>query len=352
MDFVAHSGDRPMQRQRTHNIPCIIIPIRNEAEKLPLVLNWLRHIGVVGASWTATILLTNGCTDDNATVNIVTRFLRLLGNVNEFDLSCLQATFHDPAINKKAKRVTTGPTGQAIYHIHTDTAGKANALAIANSLAVSIGHRIAICLDANTFPEPCAVLSLFQKARNEIWSKKGARVISGHYRNFLVSEHYRALKSSATGLIPSYFENSKCVVIGALMSWDAYWLEGVGGIPQVATEDLALGLLSLKEKHGPQRVNATTWRFPSSSIIERRTQLARYVRGGLQICSLYPQLKELCSEEVFFMRSFEKMTVRLEEWGDDCKLKSLHVRQVTRAWEDALNEGTKEHLKKTYDQHW
>ena len=279
----------------------IIVPIHNEHAALPSMLAALHMTCIPHSASVATIFITNSCTDTS--YQIVAGYLKEQGKLTEVTINKEKLGFNDSAVDDVALYVKVG--NREFVLLNTKTRGKANALNIGNQLALARGDKIALSTDANNYLEPLAIPYIFGEAYNSIVKK----VDSGAVFDGIVQAAHTPLKECEnTPIIQKVHGHTMC---GWLMAWDTEWLQSVGGVPEVACEDYALGVLAeLTEREHRHAYEARIWGYTQGTLTEKISAYQRSVRGRLQLLQQYEdtynQLPDILKRDRFYMRQFHQ----------------------------------------------
>jgi cellulose synthase/poly-beta-1,6-N-acetylglucosamine synthase-like glycosyltransferase len=330
----------------------LMVPIYNEEPSLPSFLATLMLVDLPASAHVNILLITNACTD--ASVALIQEFFSRLGPVQERQLS---GVYHDQRLQKTCQMVRQGHLN--FIHVHTETPGKANALAVGNQIAREDGHTIAISIDANNYVEPDAVRILFAHAR-QLFSdhlKTGDTVlISGdskiERRASPLARFFRRTDNIKEHFLDMSDENG---VTGCLMAWNTVWMERIGGPPRVALEDYAMGILARGHHYAIKCVKeASIWIYETNTIQGMLETKARYFRGMLQLLALAddPAMKTLIQKDAYFTRDF---SARWQYLLRRIQSRPWHLPRYVAAflvWECALRKGKREYRKDPANYSW
>ena len=86
--------------------------------------------------------------------------------------------------------------------------------------------------------------------------------------------------------------------------------------------------------------DSATWRHATPTVEARKEQLARYVKGCLQIRTLGEQYEDLIREVVFFMRSREQRNEALIQWATSNEKLDI-IETIISIWDEIIAEGEK-----------
>ena len=261
----------------------IVVPIHNEERSLRSFLEVLSTLNLPDSVRGEIMLVTNNCQDNS--VALVQEFLNRIGSPVVEELPKLE---RDRQLDPIALSVRKG--NLRFTHINTDKAGKANALSVANDLAVRQGFDVLINSDANTYPEPDAIASLYGEARRNFEAEKAVLVWglqSPSVRSSLDLSLGKFMGITPDSLRPAV---KKTRPNGWLFAMDTAWIKGLkqfnGGVPPSAIEDFALSIAA-RVTGGDLDIdyNAITHGFNPNKLSDDLVAVARYWRGVRQISS-------------------------------------------------------------------
>ncbi len=288
--WTARTGQKPEDSYFS-----VIVPIHDEKETLASTLGTLITSDVPADANARFVFVTNGCTDEGASAAIVRNFMQGLGEVKELPI-------HDVPIQATeglAPVYTTTKVGNVEFmHIDTAKRGKANALNIGNDIARGHGT-IAMCLDADVYAEPETIPSLYAAAQKEINGEPGTPGIVSGLPTYVFSK-YDDRKSKMLGFFrKTRFEDvSRGHVSGQVFAWDTEMVHQSGGIPQVAIEDYATGVIARQQGRTiAYAQEANVWSYKSSGVRNFVRERARYARGALQIIAQHPESEATVRQE-------------------------------------------------------
>lgn len=352
-DFVVSAQERWLNRTgvEARDSKCTIaVPIHNEQNLLPSFLDSFRLMDLPYNAPIVVAFITNGCTDKSP--QIVDSFMcKMAGEVTEQQLLLGDSGQRQPAKIARVQNVT-------FIHVDTVTRGKANALKIGNELAISSGHRIAMSIDANNYPEPNALAELYKLANYHFEAEKdsGTVLVSGFaigvrrpaFQNLILDRGTNKKRDISEGCFS---------VNGWLMAWDTEWLKSIGGPPQVAIEDYALGVMARLGGFQMRKVpEAVIWGFIPNNFKDALESRIRYIRGRFQLMELFPSTEGIIRADYFFMR--ETFTNRVKSFLEELGSIKASPFQLMRKigsfllWEYALNEGYRQYLDQPLNQSW
>lgn len=317
----------------------IIVPIHNERNFLSSVLGTLSYAFIPHDANATFVFITNGCADKGASQAIVHHFMSTVGDRREG----VVGDGGVPLVRCDGKLDRAYYMTQQANHryiaVNTPTPSKANALEIGNEISLHYDIPIAMCADANTFPEPDAFAHLYREAhRSMVADEDRAVIFSGRYKDHVEQEE-EYLGMTPRELLPSYVKQSTVVVIGALMAWDTRWIQDAG-FRGTVTEDFTMGVEAVIGGYHVRNIaEAATWRHIPRTIEDRKKQLVRYVHGFLQTASISPTHRELVASSAFFMDGVEKLHDALTEWAAGDQRRETALPYVLESWEEILVHG-------------
>jgi cellulose synthase/poly-beta-1,6-N-acetylglucosamine synthase-like glycosyltransferase len=344
--------------ETTGEAPCdslftVIIPIHNEEAYLPSMLGTIMMSDIPASVNAKFLLITNGCTDNGKSQRIVENFMRGLGEVSSHTLDEDQAPedLHDKALERDFTRVRIGNI--EFVHLNTPTRGKANALNIGNKIAKEHGQ-VAMCLDANDFPEPDALRELYAGAREHIMNGE-AGIVSGEstYDRPEVNFFLRKIYKRALLKYRDYSRANLTLVCGGIFSWDTHFVDELGGIPEVAIEDFGAGALA--RANGRDVVldhDSKSWKRTSFSLRDRLEVNARYVRGALQVLERHPEVRKIILEELHYMKEFPQRTAKLAKRMAENPMDIPFYVASYLLWEASIVKGRREFERDHEDHSW
>jgi cellulose synthase/poly-beta-1,6-N-acetylglucosamine synthase-like glycosyltransferase len=333
----------------------LIVPIHNEENSLLSFLHTLMLSDIPAQVNMQVVFVTNACVDSS--VDIVRAFMAGLGEVECQDVL---DDFGDQNIDRRCAVVRRGH--HLFMHINTAKAGKANALNIGNRIASQSGHVMAMSMDANNFIEPDAVRNLFAHAYKAFREKleAGDIVLYGA----LEIRHDGSLKpSSSKNLLGAVskarshlVEGDEGVVNGWMLAWNTVWMNSVGGCPEVALEDYALGVLARASDFRIVMVeDVIGWGYAPDDLKGLTMTRARYVRGRLQICDYVqydPSILAIIEKEAFYMRNFPSRLMHLLTKSVASPLHAGKYMATFLLWEYAIQRAVRDYKRNPKNQSW
>lgn len=330
----------------------LIVPIHNEEHSLPSLLSTLMLSDVPAAVHMQVVFVTNACHDGSA--DILKAFLAGLGMVETREVVGKHTDqgmeTHCAVVEKDHSTYT---------HVNTQTAGKANALGIGNAIATQSGHLLAMSVDANNFIEPDAIREMFSQAYRSFHSHPEANdtvLLSGVGRESVKTSRLEGLLTKISFVRRHLVEVGGGVVNGWMMAWNTAWMNSLGGPPEVALEDYALGVLA-RARHFTieQAIGVNVWGYVVNDFKGLLDTRARYVRGKRQIFDYVdrdPAVVALIEDEAFYMKSFgPRVTYVLHRAARD----PLHLARYAATfllWEYAIWKGMKDYRSNPTNQSW
>jgi len=330
----------------------LIVPIYNEEKSLPSFLRTLMLLDIPPSVNLKVLFITNACSDSSN--EIVDRFLVSLGKI---ECKRLDGEFKDRNLNKNYKEIKRNSI--KFMHLDTCTRGKANALGIANDIARGSGHTIAISVDANNYLEPDSIRVMFTHAHNAFQGKPDTNdivLLSGRIHNEMKASAYKNLLNKVRRMQQHLVDDSSDLVRGLFMAWDTEWMYSIGGPPQVAIEDYAMGVLARVKDYKVEQVkDANIWIYGVNDIKGLLNARARLVRGKLQILDLVnhdPAVLKIINKEAYYMKD---LPGRLRHFLHKTKENPRNLPRYIATfilWEYAVNKGTREYKHDPTNQSW
>ena len=271
----------------------VIMPIYNEETYLQMGLSSVMLSNIPPTADIHFAFVTNNCSDNSE--HIVQSFLQSSTDVDE-DFPKDQISTAIQQVDAAATVQGSGTIGNIHFtHINTTSRGKGNALTVGNELALANNHPLAFCIDANNFVAPDAFAHLYRDAhRSMVAEPDGTTVVNGFFDSEVRKEGKDKFSTLMETRKREAAPNAKHQVMGALMGWDTEWLKSVGGVPNIALEDYAVGALAL---HGGKKIiktlDATTYGYSPNNVWDFVSFTARTIRGRMQIIAKYPELTEI-----------------------------------------------------------
>lgn len=271
----------------------VIMPIRNEPA-LWTTLGTLMMSNIPISAHVKFLFITNDCTDRGQSEQTVRVFLATHGEIETKNLRVFPGLIHDPELESEYAYVKKG--NLEFLHLNTGTRGKANALNIGNKIASWHGplesDPIAMCLDADDFPEPDAIKELFKEAHKQIISEKNETVVfSGDSRPLFktkspywekILQRYRRSAKLA--------EPPEMYITGGLFAWDAAEMDKMDGFPKTVGVDYATTVMARFYGIGYIKIlEAVTWKYKPATLRKIYEARARFLRGYMQLLNQNPE---------------------------------------------------------------
>jgi cellulose synthase/poly-beta-1,6-N-acetylglucosamine synthase-like glycosyltransferase len=282
----------------------LIVPIHNEENSLPSFLSTLMLSNIPATAHIQMIFVTNACSDRS--VEILKTFFSMLGEV---ELQDVAASLHDQQMDQYCSVVQRDH--QRYVHINTARAGKAHALGLGNQLARQRDHLIAMSIDANNFIEPDALCTLFSHAYRAFRATPEIQdtvLFSGVGREAQKRSRHESVFGKTDDSQPHLVQVGTGVVNGWMMAWNTIWMESIGGPPEVALEDYALGVIARASGFKiEQATSVKVWGYVINDFKGLIDTRARYVRGKRQIFEYVkhdPAILSIIENEAFYMKKF------------------------------------------------
>lgn len=330
----------------------LLVPIHNEENSLPSFLHTLMLSDIPASVGIQVVFFTNACTDRST--ELIRAFMAQLGEVECQELA---DDFGDQGMDRHSAVVCRG---RHVYlHIDTATPGKAHALDVGNRIALRSGHLVAMSLDANNFIEPDALRKMFSIAYG-VFREKPERddvvLFSAVGRESLKDSRVKGLLRKIGRARHHLVEVGEGVVNGWMLAWNTTWMNDIGGPPEVALEDYALGVLArVKGFRIAQAAAVYVWGYVNNDFKGLFMTRARYVRGKLQILEhtqREPAILAIIEKEAFYMKRF---TFRLKYLCASAATRPLHSGRYIATfllWEYAIWRGTRDYKRDPKNQSW
>lgn len=330
----------------------LIIPIHNEERSLPSFLSTLMLANIPASVHLQIVFVTNACND--LSVEILKTFFATLGIVELQDMAdCLPDQQMDQHCSVVQRDCLT------YIHVNTARAGKAHALGLGNRLARQRGHLIAMSIDANNFIEPDALCLLFAQAHQAFRDKPTMQDIvlfSGVGKEAQQRSRQASVFGKTDDSQPHLVQVGGGVVNGWMMAWNTIWMESIGGPPEVALEDYALGVLARASGFRiEQAANVNVWGYVINDFKGLIDTRARYVRGKRQIYEYVkydPAILSIIEDEAFYMKKFilRLKYVLSKAIGDPTR--SAKYAATFVLWEWAIWKGMRAYKQNPTNQSW
>ena len=330
----------------------LIVPIHNEENSLLSFLGTLMLSDVPSTVHMQVIFVTNACTD--LSVEILQAFLSNLGSIETRDVV---GDFTDQSIDQCCTVVEKDHS--TYISINSSIAGKANALRIGNTIAHRSGHLITMSIDANNFVEPDAIRIMFSYAHRAFQDKPKPNdtvLFSGVGRADSKRETLLATISANRRPLAEPGGGGVGGVNGWMMAWNTKWMNDLGGPPQVALEDYAMGVLAKINSYKVEDAEgAIIWGHPPRDLKGLLDTRARHVRGKRQ---LYDYVKHDLSiisfieSEAYYMRKINyRLKYLLHKIMND-PLNIIRYTAIFLLWEGAIWKGMRDYRRDPKNQSW
>ena len=330
----------------------LIVPIYNEENSLPSFLHTLMLSDIPAQVSMQVIFVTNMCVDRS--VEYIRAFMAHLGEVEFQDI------LDDFGDQNMDRRYAVVRRDRHIYmHINTSSPGKAHALDIGNRIALRSGHIIAMSLDANNFIEPDALRMMFSRAYRNFKEKLEARdtvLCSAVGKESLKDSRFTGMLKKISAVQRHLVDVGDGVVNGWMFAWNTTWMHSIGGPPEVALEDYALGVLARTRGFKiAQAEDVNVWGYVNNDFKGLFMTRARYVRGKLQILDYVhqePATLAIIEQEAFYMKKF---AFRLQHVFAKLVAHPLHAGRYIATfllWEFAIWQGTHDYKQNPKNQSW
>jgi len=336
-----HTGAKPEDAHFT-----VIVPVHNEEMFLPSFLGSILVADLPSSSDVHIIFITNACSDKSG--EIIDGFLMTIG---EGKVTGLPENTSDSSVKRTA--VTSRMGNITFSHVDTPTPGKANALNIGNTLALEHHHHIALSIDANNFIEPDVFRHMFAKAYHAYSDPTNTTVvISGVMKNVTTRTKLRVIFNRGRA-IHNGARNNETFVNGWCMGWDTHWLQEIGGMPQFAVEDFAVGVYARYDGKKTACVpEANIWGYNPNNILDLIEQRARKIRGAYQILGLHPNLRNAIESDIYVLqRPVSKIRTLKRRIQSNPLAFPFHLADLA-IWELAKQKGKHDYYKDPTNQSW
>lgn len=325
----------------------IVMPIHNEEKSLSSALASFMLSDIPADTAATVVLITNGCIDNSN--KLVEEFLANIGETQSTKLDSVEC---DPAMNTESQFVMSGNI--TFMHVDTATQGKANALNIGNTLALRKKHRIVLSLDANSYIEPQVPRKMFASAQRAIIDDQNNTVLFN--AQSIADRRKSKLKKileRGKGMQRDTIQRKEAEVSGWCMAWDAKWIDDIGGIPQVAVEDYALGVKARFEGLGIELVpEAKVWGYTVNNVRDLVNIRSRVARGKMQIMHINPSVKDIVQSDSAYTRSFTGRAAALIDWIKHSPHKAPFYIGNYLLWEIALAKARRDYQNNPDNQSW
>ena len=329
----------------------LIVPIYNEENSLPSFLRTLLLSDIPSSVNVKIVFVTNACNDSS--ISLINDFFSILGKT---ECKSLDEKFKDQSLNMNYKTIKLHCI--TFMHLDTRTPGKANALGIGNTIACESGHAIAMCVDANNYLEPDAIRVMFAHAHKAFRGKPRTNdtvLLYGAIRKELRAPHlmHVMMRGNKT---QHFMEDRRGNVDGWFMAWNTEWIYSIGGPPEVAIEDYAMGVLARVHNYQIERVEgAHIWGYEVNNLKNLLGMRASYIRGTLQILDLVdhdPLVLQFIGKEGYYMIN---LLGRLKYLLHKIKERPQNLPRYVAAfllWEYALRVGKRDYHQNPTNQSW
>ncbi len=301
------------------------------------------------------IFVTNACND--LSVDILRAFLSDLGNVETREVV---GDFTDRSMDRCC--AVAEKDHFTYIHINTLTAGKANALRIGNMIAHRSGHLTTMSIDANDFVEPDAIRMMFAHAYWAFRSKPEANdtvLFSAIGRESVKG-------SKLEGLVAKIGANRRHLVEaggagaggvgGAMMAWNTRWMNDLGGPPQVALEDYAMGVLARVNNFKIEEAEGVhIWFYIMKDFRALLNTRARHVRGKRQLYDYVNHDQSIISfieNETYYMKNFKFRLKYLFHKAMNDPLGIVRYIATFLLWEYAICKAMRDYKRNPKNQSW
>jgi len=345
----------------------LMVPIHNERVTLSSMLAALDNSLLPRDLNLKVVFVTNGCTDDGRSTQIVSDYMRLqngatiTGNQNdgyqleggELDYLEIDTSAHkyDPNLSHSVKHAKKGSIHY--FHFDTATAGKANAQNVVNKWCLDNGQgeELLMSMDANNYPEPEAIARLFKETTDLVRNDPKFGIISATACEDIQkkSKLFKFAKSKVAGV----GNKTEVSVNGWLHAWIPKQIEEVGGVPRIAGVDYAIGaLLRLAGRSIYRSSEVRIHGFEPSDWKYRVEQYRRAARARRQLIDYEPQLATMVKEDNHYMRPFPQRLIELKEWIKTNPTGVPFVLSKWLMWELGIILGNRDYEKNPFNATW
>lgn len=292
----------------------VIVPIHNEESSLEGFFGSLMYQKVPPSAPVQIVFVANACSDKSYRMVLDT-----LTRIGQFSTNS-QSIFADATASPMVAFARNGNISFAL--VSTPTAGKWNALNIGNEFALRAGHRVALCVDSDSWLEPGALALVAGEALRNLTGLPGApTIVSGDPKSEIQGAAGPFMQRIIANRMNHAHEAAGWRVAGPLMAWDTKWLDDIGGVPQTKLEDYMLGVISRREGRSIVQSKGTVWQFAPATALDDAKQTRRFVHGAWQILKYFDgdaQVEGMVRRELHFMQTtVDHMIMRFKRMWDN-----------------------------------
>lgn len=280
----ACENEQERRWQETTGLPAaessftLAIPIHNEKHSLPSFLDALLLSDIPHSVPATIVFITNACTDSSP--QVIHSFMEQWSSVGKM------TDIYFP-IGQEIRGSKVWKGAMQLVHFDIPNAGKANALTLASDFSRNIGNRILMTHDANVFPEPDAIRTMFAFIQKHIIvTDTPAAVITGDFRGAKRSRaaFQRHIPEQDTGSLYQRDNN----FVGWFLGFDNEFFQKIGGVPFTSSEDYALALYArLEERPIIVAPEVHVWGYVPNNFYDHVATIVRSARGKRQLLRIF-----------------------------------------------------------------
>ncbi len=237
----------------------------------------------------------NGCTDNSERV-----LLELLGKYmelskKEFNRAELKS-LGDSGLDKQYKSGEIN--GNQFYILNTKTKGRVNVFKSIGRYVKEMGGNVLVSFDTDIFLEPQTIYRVSNYSQAKVDDGLNVVAASGHV--IMVRRRHKSFLEKWFRNHGAWFDQSYTSLSGCNMVLNINWM--LENIVDVAIEDYALGLKARIQGYLVEKIEcARMWGYRTDTSDDIK-QLARSIRGRLQLIDLDPIFRPFIENDHFFMR--------------------------------------------------
>lgn len=237
----------------------------------------------------------NGCTDNSERV-----LLKLLGKYmklrkRKFDKRELDL-LNDIGLDRKY--ISGEINGNQFYILNTKTKGRVNAFKSIGRYVKEMGCDVLVSFDTDVFLEPQTIYKVSKYSQNKVGVGIDVVAASGHI--IMVSRRRKKFLEKWFRNHGAWFDQTYTSLSGCSLVLNINWM--LDNIVDVAVEDYALGLKARVQGYSVEKIDgARMWGYKTNTS-DDISQLARSIRGRLQLMDIDPTLRPFVESDHFFMR--------------------------------------------------
>ena len=269
----------------------IIIPVHNELRSLPSFLGALLVSELPSIADIQIIFVINASSDQSAA--LIKKRLAFINTPVETELPI---SIFDAKRLDQAFEVCQGNIRFLV--VETPTAGKANALNLANEIARQRAHAIAINIDANNWVEPDSIALMFRMAKQGF-------VDSPDLSAVIINASEYCQPRNTQMQVSVKVKTQKAEVSGCMFAWSTQWIHENNGFIQQAIEDYGMGLLALSQRKQILESEASIWVYTAGTPFDENRELVRFLYGAMQLARRFendPVAKQILLDDFPHLR--------------------------------------------------